>query len=122
MGKFEQLLENPGPGTLPVNHTLTHTLTLTLTHTQTHTLTLTQTHTHTLTHTQTHTLTHTQTHTLTLTPNLNHSFQPYPLKLFLYSLEFRRVGGGGVKSRSLISKSDFLPLLFNTGNQGGKKS
>ena len=32
-------------------------------------------------------------------------------------LEFR-----GVKSRSLISKSDFLPPLFITGNQGGKKS
>ena len=95
MGKFEQLLENPGSGTLPVNHTLTHTLTYTLTLT----------------------LTHTQTHTLTLTPNLNHCFQPYPLKLFLYSLEFR---GGGVKSRSLISKSDFLPPLFNTGNQGVK--
>ena len=28
----------------------------------------------------------------------------------------------GVKSRSLLSKSDFLPPLFITGNQGSKKS
>ena len=45
-------------------------------------------------------------------PHPNHNSQLYPLKLFLYSLEFR-----GVKSRSLMSKSDFVPPLFNTGTQ-----
>ena len=49
-------------------------------------------------------------------PNHNPNPQLYPLKLFLYSLEL----GGGVKSRSLISKGDFLHPLFNTGNQGVK--
>ena len=55
-------------------------------------------------------------------PHPNHNSQLYPLKLFLYSLEFRGVKsrGGGVKSRSLMSKSNFVPPLFNTGTQGVK--
>ena len=38
-------------------------------------------------------------------PHSNHNSQLYPLKLFLYSLEFRGVKSRGVKSRSLMSKS-----------------
>ena len=117
-----------------LTHTLTHILTHTITHTQTHTLAHAQAHTQTdaLTHTIIHSITHALTHTLipypnpypspypnpnpNPYPNPNHSSQLYPLKLFLYSLEF----GGGVKSRSITSKSNFLPPLFNTGNQGVK--
>ena len=48
-------------------------------------------------------------------PHPNHNSQLYLLKLFLYSLEF-----WGVKSRSLMSQSDFVPPLFNAETQGVK--
>ena len=55
---------------------------------------------------------YTLTHALILTPNFT------PLNFFYIAWN----SGGGVKSRSLMSKSGFLTLLFNTENQGDKKS
>ena len=98
---------------LTLNHTLNHNLTHTLNHTLNHNLTHTLNHTlnHTINHNLTHTLNHNLNYTLSHTPNPYPNPQLYLLKLFLYSLEF---GGGGVKSRSLISKGDFLSVRLFT--------